>query len=110
MERKSAGRRFIAATSGAIFMKLGRAPATLMILSMKSRAATLSSEQLLNQIFSGEIEMAGNVVDDSGERTDANRMMTRDCYMMLTALNGCQSKMAASLSGYFVAQGFEGFG
>lgn len=48
--------------------------------------------------------MAGNIVQDSRERTDANRIMTRDCHMMLTALNGRQSKMAASLSGAFVPQ------
>ncbi len=53
--------------------------------------------------------MAGNIVEDSRERTDANRIMTRDCHVMLTALNGCQSKMAASLSGDFVAQDFDGF-
>ncbi len=53
--------------------------------------------------------MAGNVVEDSGERTDANWIMTRDCHMMLTVLNGCQSKMAPSLSGDFVPQEFEGF-
>ena len=43
--------------------------------------------------------MAGNIVEDSGERTYANRIM----------LNGCQSKMATSLSGDFVAQHFERF-
>jgi hypothetical protein len=63
---------------------------------MESRAAKLSSEQLLDQVFSNQIEMAGHIVEDSRERTDANRIMTRDCHMMLTALNGCQSKMAAS--------------
>ncbi len=36
--------------------------------------------------------MDGNVVEDAGESTDPNRIMTRDCHMMLTALNGCQSK------------------
>ena len=30
--------------------------------------------------------MAGNIVQDSCERTDANRIMTRDCHMMLTTL------------------------
>jgi len=76
---------------------------------MESRAATLSSEQLLDQVFSSQIEMAGNIVEDSRERTDTNRIITWDCHMMLTALNVCQSKMAASLSGYFIVQDFEGF-
>ena len=54
--------------------------------------------------------MLGNVIQDAGQRSYAQRVVLRNRDMMFSAFCRRQAHVAASLPRDFVAERFEGFG
>jgi hypothetical protein len=71
---------------------------------MASRTWLLSSKQPGEQLVATYLEMLGDIIEDSSKRADPNWIVSRNGYMMLTVLCGCQPKMAAALSRNLVAK------
>jgi len=65
---------------GATFMKLGRAPTTLIILSIAYQQSF--SESLGDNFIPVEIKMLGYVAKNSSERTEFKWIVPRNCYVM----------------------------
>jgi len=74
----------MAATIGATLIMLGRAPMTLITLSI---AGCLPAEYSNDYFFSLEVKMFLNVAKNSSQCADFDWIVTWDCHMVLTPLN-----------------------
>jgi len=71
---------------GATFMKLGRAPTTLITLSIDYQQSF--SKSLGDNFIPVEIKMLGYVAKNSGERAKFNWIVPRNCYVVFAEFSG----------------------